>query len=89
MLTSSKNYTKKKEKNPKKRTDRALGQMVKAKLYRQNHTQKHTHTHSQNVKKGKKYIYRCTQSPPPQFGMIHCLFRYSTAAGYVKLIVEI
>ena len=32
-------------------------QMVKAKLYRQNHTQKHTHTHSQKEKKGKIYIY--------------------------------
>ena len=55
--------------------------MVKAKLYRQNHTQKHTYTHSQNEKKGKIYMYRCSQSPLPQFGMIHCLFRYSTDAG--------
>ena len=39
--------------------------------------------------KGKKYVYRCPQSPPPQFGMIHCLFRCSTDAGYIKLIVEI
>ena len=23
------------------------------------------------------------------FGMIHCLFRYATDAGYIKLIVEI
>ena len=23
------------------------------------------------------------------FGMIHCVFRYSTDAGYIKLIVEI
>ena len=30
-----------------------LGQMVEAKLYRQNHTEKHTHTHSQKEKKGK------------------------------------
>ena len=30
--------------------------MVKAKLYRQNHTKKHTHTHSQKEKK-EKYIY--------------------------------
>ena len=55
MITSSKNYTKK-----KKRADRTLGQMVKAKLYRQNHTKKHTHTHSQKEKKEKKkniYIY--------------------------------
>ena len=63
--------------------------MVKAKLYRQNHTQKHTHTHSQKAKKGSKYIYLCSQSSLPQFGMIHCLFRYSTDAGYIKLIVEI
>ena len=28
--------------------------MVKAKLYRQNHTKKHTHTHSQKEKKEKK-----------------------------------
>ena len=52
MITSAKNYTKQTD---KKRTDRTLGQMVKAKLYRQIHTQKHTHTHSQ---KGKNiYIY--------------------------------
>ena len=57
MITSAKNYTKK---TNKQRTDGILGQMIKAKLYRQNHTKKHTHTHSQ--KEGKKkeiymYIY--------------------------------
>ena len=41
--------TKKKKKN---QTDRTLGQMIKAKLYRQNHTQNHIHTHSQKKKKG-------------------------------------
>ena len=55
MITSARNYTKKKQKT-KKRTDRTLGQMVKAKLYKQNHTKKHTHMHSQKEKKGKKYI---------------------------------
>ena len=35
-------------------TDRILGQMMKAKLYRQNLSQKHTHTHSQKEEKGKK-----------------------------------
>ena len=40
-----------------KRTDRTLGQMVKAKLYRENHTQKHTHTHSQKENKGKKKYF--------------------------------
>ena len=88
MITSMKNYTKKRE---KKWTDRTLGKMVKAKLYRQSHTQKHTHTHSQKEKKEKKniYIYLCSQSPPPQFGMICCLFRFSRVAAYIKLIVEI
>ena len=31
--------------------------MVKAKLYRQNHTKKQTHTHSEKEKKEKKNIY--------------------------------
>ena len=62
--------------------------MVKAKLYRQNHTQKHTHTHTKREKGKKIYIYRCSQSPP-QFGMICCLFRYSTDAGHIKLFVEL
>ena len=44
-------------KQTKRQTDRILGQMVKAKLYRQNHTKKQTHTHSQEEKKEKKNIY--------------------------------
>ena len=46
----------KKNKN-KKWTVRTLGQMAKAKLYRQNHKKKHTHTHSQKEEKEKIYIY--------------------------------
>ena len=43
----------------KKRTGRTLGQMVKAKLCRQNHIKKHSDTHSQREKKEKeKYIYK-------------------------------
>ena len=59
MITSAKNYTKNKktENKQKKQTDRTLGQMVKAKLYRQNYTKKHTHTHSQKGKKEKIYIH--------------------------------
>ena len=45
MITRAKNYPKNKQTN-KKRMDRTLGQMVKAELYRQNRTKKHTHTHS-------------------------------------------
>ena len=51
MITSAKNYTKKKQ-----WTVRTLGQMAKAKVYRENHTKKHTHTHSQKEKK-ENFIY--------------------------------
>ena len=43
----------KQQTNKQNQTDRTLGQMVKAKLYRQNLTQKHTHTHSQKKEKGR------------------------------------
>ena len=89
MITSAKNYTKKTNKQKKNGTDRTLGQMVKSKLYRRNHTQKHTHTHSQKEKKGKKYIYIVA----PKVHLLNLgffsLFRYSTDAGYIKLIVEL
>ena len=53
--------------------------MVKAKLYRQNDRSIHIRTHKKG-KRGKINI-SCSQSPPPEFGMICCLFRYSTDAG--------
>ena len=53
MITSAKKYTKKNNNKKRKRTDRTLGQMVKAKLYRQNHTKAHTHAHPQKDKKEK------------------------------------
>ena len=68
-MISTKNCTKKQkqqQQQQKKRTGRTLGQMVKAKLYRQNHTKKHTHSHSQKEKK-EKNIYCCSQNPLPQF----------------------
>ena len=67
-----------------------LGQMIKAKLYRQNHTKKHTQTYSQKEKKENIYINIVAPKDHHfNFGMILCLFRYSTDAGYIKLIVEI
>ena len=39
----------------------------------------HIDTHKRR-KRGKINI-SCSQSPPPEFGMIRCLFRYSTDAG--------
>ena len=53
MIISAKNYTKK----TKKRTERTLGQMVKAKLYRQNHKKKHSHTHKKRKRKKNIYLY--------------------------------
>ena len=76
-------------KKTEKQTDRTLGQMVKAKLYRQNHTQKHTHTHSQKEKKGRKNIYLCSQSPPPQFGTILLPTQVFSRCRYIKLFVEL
>ena len=64
-------------------------QMVKAKLYRQNHTKKHSHTHSQKEKKEKNIYIIAPKVHHLNFGMIRCLFRYSTDVGYIKLIVEI
>ena len=55
MITSAKSILKKNK--TKKQRDRTLGQMVKAKLNRQNHTKKFTHTHSQKEKKENIYIY--------------------------------
>ena len=57
-------------------------------IQRKSDTEAYTYTLTKR-EKGKKYIYRWSESPPPEFGMIHCLFRYSTDAGYIKLIVEI
>ena len=56
MITSAKNYTKK-IKNMKW-TDRTLGQMVKAKLYKENYTKQHTHTHKKRKRKNIHiYLY--------------------------------
>ena len=48
MITRAENYTK------EKWTERTLGQIVKANLYRQNHTKKNTDTHSEKEKKNIK-----------------------------------
>ena len=55
-------------------------------------TKSHTESYTYTVTKRKRekiHIDHCSQGPPPQFGMILCLFRYSTDAGYIKVIVEI
>ena len=54
-------------------------------------TKSHTEAYRYTLKKRKreKNIYHCSRSPPPQFGMIRCLFTYSTDAEHIKLTVEI
>ena len=74
----------------KKKTDRSnprTNGKSKA-IQRKSHTGTYTYTITKK-EKGEKYIYCCSQSPPPQFGMIRCVFMYSTDAGYIKLIVEL
>ena len=55
MITSAKSYTKKNK--PQKQTDRTLGQMVKAKLYRQkSHTEAYSYTLTKREKGKNTYI---------------------------------
>ena len=91
MINSTKNYTKK---NPKKTNNKkkdrqnprtnGKSKAIQTKSYKEAYT--YTLPKREKV---KKYIYHFSRSPSPQFGMIHCLLRYSTDAGYIKLIVEI
>ena len=86
MITSAKNYTKKKKKKTDRQNPRTNGK--RKAIQTKSHAEAHTYTLTKR-EKGKIYIFLCCQSPPSQFGMICCLFRYSTDAGYIKLIVEI
>ena len=91
MITSAEKYTKTKEnkqKKPDRQNPRTNGK--RKAIQTKSHTEAYTYTFTKRDK-GKKYIYiyRWSRSPPLHFGMIRCLFRYSTDAGYIKLIVEI
>ena len=68
--------------------DRTLRQMVKQ-SYTDTISHRSIHIHTHKKRKSGKNNISCYQSPPPKFGMVHCLFRYSTDAGYIKLTVEI
>ena len=55
--------------------------MVKSKaIQTKSHPEAYTYTLTKKGK-GEKLIYPAPQGPPPEFGMIRCLFRYSTDAG--------
>ena len=47
------------------------------------------HIHSKKEKKEKNIYIVAPKVHHLNFGVIHCLFTYSTDAGYIKLIVEI
>ena len=85
MITSAKNYTK----NKKKQTERTLGQMVKAKVYRQNHTQTQTHTHSQKEKKGKNIYISLHPKSTSSIWDDSLSIQVFHRCRYIKLIVEI
>ena len=86
MITSAKKYTKKKKKD--RENPRTNGK-IKA-IQTKSHTEAYTYTLTKR-EKGEIYIYisLLPKSPPPQFGMICCLFRYSSDAAHIQLIVEI
>ena len=88
MITSAKNYTKKKKKENKTDRQNPRTNGKSKAIQTKSHTEAYTYTLTKR-EKGKKNIYRCSQSLPLQFGMICCLLRYSTDAGYIKLTVEI
>ena len=88
MITSVENYTRKKTKIKKPdRQNRRTNGKRKA-IQTKSHKEAYTYTLTKR-EKGTKCICLCSQSPPPQFGMIRCVIRYSTDAGYIKLNVEI
>ena len=45
------------------------------------HTARSIHISTHKKRKRGKINISCSQSPPPEFGLIRCLFRYSTDAG--------
>ena len=88
MIISAENYTKKKKKKKMDRQNLRTNGKSKA-MQTKSHTEAFSYTLRKREEGEKIYVYRCSQSPPPQFGMIHCLFRYSTDEWYIKLTVEI
>ena len=53
------------------------------------HKEAYRYTLTKREKEKKKIYIVAPKVHHLNFGMIHCLFRYSTDAGYIKLIVEI
>ena len=54
-----------------------------------NYTKINIKIRNKSVADSKPHVYSCSQVHCFNFGMICCLFRYSTDAEYVRLIVGI
>ena len=84
MITSAKKYTKKKERKKDRQNFRINGKSKAIQIK----AHKEAYTYTQKEKK-EKYIYIVAPKTHRfNLGMICCLFRYSTDAGYIKLILE-
>ena len=58
-------------------------------IQKKSHTEAYTYTLTKREKGKYIYIYIVAPEVHLLLGMTHCLFRYSTDAGYIMLIVEI
>ena len=63
--------------------------MTSTKNYTKEREKKQTDRTLRQMVKAKLYRQKSHKVHHLNFGMIRCLFRYSTDAGYIKLIVEI
>ena len=79
----------KKQKQKQKPDRQSPRTNCKSEAMQTNHTKKHTHTHSYKETKEKNTYIIVPDVRHLNSGMIRCLFRYSTDAGYIKVIVEI
>ena len=88
MITMAKNCIKKKRKTKaqKKKNPRTNGKS-KA-IQTKSHKEAYAYALTKR-EKGKKYIYLCYQSPPPQFWDDLLSIQVFQRCGYIKLIVEI
>ena len=82
MITNTENYIKKKKRQNPRTNCKSKAIQIKS------HKETYSYTLTKRVK-GKNIYVSAPNVDCLNFGMIRCLFRYSTDAGYIKLIVEI
>ena len=87
MITSAINYIKKKQNKKTNRENRRTHGKSKC-IPTKSHTEAYTYTLAKREKEKNIYIV-APKVHHLNFGMICCLFTYSTDAAYIKLIVGI